>query len=109
MAWAAAAAYLAIIGLLAWKASRGGDNEKVMFVINVVLLWASAIWLFGFPALIGPAVVGAGAMLVVLVVLTSSDLKVRVPVEPAEADAFEPEDLANEIAVTEAEARRAAA
>lgn len=72
-------AYLAIIGFLGWCAWRGGETEKLMFVVNLALLWFSAIWLFGYPALIGPAVVAAGSFLLFLVVLTSSDLKVPVP------------------------------
>lgn len=71
-------AYLAIIGFLGWCAWRGGETEKLMFVVNLALLWFSAIWLFGYPALIGPAVVAAGSFLLFLVVLTSSDLKVPV-------------------------------
>ena len=82
MALAATLAYLAIIGVLAWRAWRGGDTEKVMFFVNVVLLWASAIWFFGYPALIGPAVVAAGGILLLLVALTSSDFLSRAPVEP---------------------------
>ena len=78
MGLAATFAYLAIIGLLGWRAWRGSDTEKVMFVVNVMLLWLSAIWLFGYPALIGPAVVAAGGFLLLLVVMTSSDLKVQV-------------------------------
>ena len=74
-------AYAAIIGFLGWRAWRSGDTEKVMFVVNVVLLWMSAIWIFGYPALIGPAVIAAGAMLILLVALTSSDLRVPVAVE----------------------------
>ncbi|WP_052161928.1 hypothetical protein [Hoeflea sp. BAL378] len=81
MAWAATFAYLAIIVFLGWRAGRGGDTEKVMFVVNTVLLWLSAIWLFGYPALIGPAVVAAGGILLLLVVMTSSDLLVRAPRE----------------------------
>lgn len=73
-------AYLAIIGFLGWFAWRGGETEKLMFVVNVALLWISAIWLFGYPALIGPAVVAAASYLLFLVVLTSSDLKVPVRV-----------------------------
>jgi uncharacterized protein (DUF58 family) len=73
-------AYMAIIGFLGWSAWRSGDTEKVMFIINVVLLWLSAIWLYGYPALIGPAVVAAFSYLALLVVMTSSDL--RVPVTP---------------------------
>ena len=80
MAWAATAAYLAIIGFLGWRAWRG-DTEKVMFVVNTVLLWLSAIWLFGYPALIGPAVVAAGGILLLLVVMTSADFLARAPME----------------------------
>jgi hypothetical protein len=73
-------AYLAIIGFLGWCAWRGGETEKLMFVVNLALLWISAIWLFGYPALIGPAIVAAISYLLFLVVLTSSDLKVPVTV-----------------------------
>ncbi|WP_394689095.1 hypothetical protein [Hoeflea sp.] len=73
-------AYLAIIGFLGWCAWRGGETEKMMFVVNLGLLWISAIWLFGYPALIVPAVVAAASYLLFLVILTSSDLKVPVSV-----------------------------
>ncbi|MBU4530450.1 MAG: hypothetical protein KUA43_01185 [Hoeflea sp.] len=96
MGLAATFAYLAIIGILGWRAWHGSDTEKVMFVVNVMLLWLSAIWLFGYPALIGPAVVGAGGFLLFLVVITSSDLRMPVaartqdastaPAEPVKAD-----------------------
>ncbi|MBC7283044.1 hypothetical protein [Hoeflea sp.] len=96
MGLAATFAYLAIIGILGWRAWHGSDTEKVMFVVNVILLWMSAIWLFGYPALIGPAVVAAGGFLLFLVVMTSSDLRVPVaaraqvastaPEKPVEVD-----------------------
>lgn len=73
-------AYMAIIGFLGWAAWRSGVTEKAMFVVNVVLLWISAIWFFGYPALIGPAVLAAILYLALLVVMTSSDLKVPVTV-----------------------------
>ncbi len=66
--------YGAIIGFLGHAAMRSGDTEKVMFVVNVVLLWVSAIWLFGYPALIGPAVLAAVSILALLVIMTSTDL-----------------------------------
>lgn len=72
--------YVTIIGFLGWAAWRSGVTEKAMFVVNVVLLWISAIWFFGYPALIGPAVVAATLYLALLVVMTSSDLKVPVTV-----------------------------
>lgn len=83
-------AYAAIIGVLGWAAWRGSVREKTMFVVNVVLLWISAIWFFGYPALIGPAVLAAVLYLALLVVMTSSDLRVPVTVpahgRPARTD-----------------------
>jgi hypothetical protein len=79
-------AYLTVIGLLGRAAWRGGDTEKVMFIINLALLWLSAIWIFGYPALIGPAVLAAVGFLALLVVMTSSDLRVPVAVRRAPAD-----------------------
>ncbi|MDF1607423.1 hypothetical protein PZ897_04475 [Hoeflea sp. YIM 152468] len=76
-------AYGSIIGVLAWAAWRGGDTEKVMFVINTLLLWLSAIWLFGYPALIGPAIVAAVGYLALLVVLTSSDMMSQTAAQAA--------------------------
>ncbi|MEQ8479227.1 MAG: hypothetical protein RIC18_01125 [Hoeflea sp.] len=75
-------AYLAVIGFLGWSAWRGGQTEKVMFIVNLGFLWLSAIWLFGYPALILPAIAAAGSFLMFLVVMTSSDL--RIPVAVAE-------------------------
>lgn len=69
-------AYAAIIGLLGWRAWRSGETEKVMFLVNILLLWLSAIWIFGYPALIIPAVLAAGGILLLLVVLTASDLTI---------------------------------
>ncbi|WP_417434234.1 hypothetical protein [Hoeflea sp.] len=71
-------AYVAIIGFLGWSAWRSGVTEKVMFVVNVVLLWLSAVWLYGYPALIGPAVLAAAGILALLVVMTSGDLRIPV-------------------------------
>jgi hypothetical protein len=84
-------AYAAIIGLLGWAAWNSGVTEKAMFVVNVVFLWMSAIWFFGYPALIGPAVLAAIAYLALLVVMTSSDLRVPVTV-PARQRPDYPDD-----------------
>jgi hypothetical protein len=51
----------------------------------------SAIWFFGYPALIGPAVLAAIAYLALLVVMTSSDLRVPVTV-PARQRPDYPDD-----------------
>lgn len=73
-------AYAAVIGFLGWAAWHSGMTEKAMFVVNVVLLWISAIWFFGYPALIVPAVLAAAVYLALLVVMTSSDIRVPVTV-----------------------------
>lgn len=68
-------AYLALIGILARAAWRNGATEKAMFVLNLALLWLSAIWLFGYPALILPAVLAAIGILALLVTITAGDLR----------------------------------
>ncbi len=65
--------YPPIIAFLAWRARHGSEIEKTLFVVNLALLWGSAIWLFGYPALIIPAVGAAFAILTTIVVLTSAD------------------------------------
>ena len=67
-------AYMAIIGFLGWSAWRSGQTEKVMFLVNIILLWLSAVWMFGYPALIIPAVIAAVSYLALLVLMMSSDL-----------------------------------
>lgn len=71
-------AYVAIIGILGSAAWRSGVTEKAMFVVNVALLWLSAIWLFGYPALIVPAVLAAISILALLVIITAGDLRAPV-------------------------------
>ena len=84
-------AYAAIIGVLGWAAWRGSVREKTMFVVNVMLLWLSAIWFFGYPALIIPAIAAAIGYLALLVVMTSSDLRVpvTVPARPRPANPYD--------------------
>lgn len=66
-------AYLAVVAVLAWSAWRGDETERLVFAVNLVALWASAIWLFGYPALIIPALAVAGAFLLFLLVATAGD------------------------------------
>ncbi|MCA8927131.1 MAG: hypothetical protein KDC18_03625 [Alphaproteobacteria bacterium] len=68
-----ALAYLPVLALLAWSARRGDLVERVLFVVNLLALWASAIWLIGYPALIVPALCAAGGFLVFLVFATAGD------------------------------------
>lgn len=63
-----------VFGWLLRSAYNGGGAEKVMFVVNMALLWILAIWFFGYPAIIIPALVAAAAYLALLVAFTSGDL-----------------------------------
>lgn len=66
--------YIPVVGLLARSARLGGMTEKTLFIVNLVLLWITAIWFFGYPAIILPALTAAISYLAFLVVLTSGDL-----------------------------------
>ena len=65
--------YLPVIALLVWSAWRGNQTERLVFFVNLTALWASAIWLFGYPALIIPALAVAGGFLLFLMVATVGD------------------------------------
>ncbi|WP_208976458.1 hypothetical protein [Polycladidibacter hongkongensis] len=43
---------LPILGWLLRDASRGRDNAKYFLIANVAVLWALAIYFFGYPAFI---------------------------------------------------------
>ena len=69
-----ALAYPPAIGLLAWSARKGGHVERVFFAVNMLLLWGSAIWLFGYPALILPPLAATPLYLLVLVTVCISGI-----------------------------------
>ena len=69
-----ALAYAPVVGFLAYRARRGGTTDWVYFAINVLLLWFSALWLFGYPLLIVTALSAAAFTLTALVFSTSTDM-----------------------------------
>jgi len=69
-----ALAYVPVVGFLAWRARRGGAMDWVFFSINLLLLWLSALWFFGYPLLIVTMLTAAVFMLVALVFSTSTDM-----------------------------------
>ncbi|MBX3597273.1 MAG: hypothetical protein KF874_06855 [Rhizobiaceae bacterium] len=66
--------YLPLIALLGWSAKRGDQSEKAAFLINLLLLWLTAIWIFGYPALIAVALFLTAAILTTLVAITATSL-----------------------------------
>ncbi|MCP8897088.1 hypothetical protein KYK29_19340 [Shinella daejeonensis] len=63
--------FLFAIPLLGWmlrEAVEGGDTAKILFGVNCTLVWLLAIWIFGYPAIILPAlflVLGISWLLIV--------------------------------------------
>ena len=63
-----------VIGWMLKSAWYGDMAEKLFFLANVLALWAFAIYVFGYPALIVPLLVLVAVYLVGMVVLTAGDL-----------------------------------
>lgn len=59
-----------VFGWMLREAAEGTVTAKLLFVINCVLLWALAIVIFGFPAIIIPALAAVAGMFAILIVLS---------------------------------------
>ncbi|QLF71205.1 hypothetical protein FE840_000730 [Peteryoungia desertarenae] len=60
------------VPLLGWmlrEAVLGPVTAKVLFVVNLLLLWALAIVVFGYPAIILPALAAVPVMFALLVLI----------------------------------------
>ena len=64
-----------VIGWMLRSAARGGDSEKIFFLLDLIMIWAIAVVYFGLPALIFPAVFLAIGFLIFLVFFTADDLR----------------------------------
>ncbi len=64
---------LSASGFLLRSALRGGDNEKIAFVVNLMLAWLIAAITFGYPAIIIPALILVPIVLVTLFLLTTGN------------------------------------
>lgn len=59
-----------LFGRMLREAVQGQTTAKVLFVINLLLLWVLAIVTFGYPAIIIPALVAVPLMFVLLILIT---------------------------------------
>ena len=59
-----------LFGWMLREAAEGTVTAKLLFVINCLLLWALAIVIFGFPAIIIPALAAVAGMFVLLFILS---------------------------------------
>jgi hypothetical protein len=63
-----------VLGWLMRSAWHGDWVERLAFVGNMVLLWIAAIYHFGYPAFIVPALALVWSYLFLLVAITAADL-----------------------------------
>lgn len=63
-----------VFGWMLKSAWHGDTTEKVSFVGNLVAIWAFAMYFFGYPAFIVPALTIVALYLIGLVYMTASDL-----------------------------------
>ncbi|MCC8933935.1 hypothetical protein [Rhizobium sp. 'Codium 1'] len=67
------AALIYRVPLLGWmlkEAIQGPTTAKVLFIVNLLMVWLLAILIFGYPAIIIPALAAVPAMFVVLILIT---------------------------------------
>jgi hypothetical protein len=58
-----------ILGWLIREAAEGSAGTKTLFLINCVMLWMLAIFLFGYPAIIIPALCLVAIVFVLLILI----------------------------------------
>ncbi len=66
--------FVPVFGLSVRSALMGDATEKVFFVANLIMAWVLAIFHFGYPAIILPALCATAGYLGFLVFLTSAGL-----------------------------------
>ncbi|MBW8320227.1 MAG: hypothetical protein K0M49_10150 [Arenimonas sp.] len=59
-----------LIGWMLKEAVVGPTTAKVLFVVNLLLVWLLAILAFGYPAIILPALAAVPTMFVILILIT---------------------------------------
>lgn len=59
-----------LFGWMLKEAIYGPTTAKVLFVVNLLLLWLLAIVVFGYPAIILPALAAVPTMFVLLLLIT---------------------------------------
>ena len=62
--------HIPVFGWMLKEAAQGSTTAKVLFVVNLLLVWLLAILAFGYPAIIIPALTAVPLIFVVLMLLT---------------------------------------
>lgn len=62
--------HVPVFGWMLKEAVSGSTTAKVLFIINLLLVWLLAILALGYPAIIIPALMAVPLMFVVLILIT---------------------------------------
>jgi hypothetical protein len=62
--------HVPVFGWMLKEAVNGTTTAKVLFIVNLLLLWLLAIVTFGYPAIILPALCAVPMMFVLLILIT---------------------------------------
>ena len=62
--------WIPIFGWLLRDAVHGDTLSRIFFAVNLLVLWALAVFIFGYAAIIIPALVITPTFLAVIVILT---------------------------------------
>lgn len=62
--------HVPVFGWMLKEAVSGPTTAKVLFILNLLLIWLLAIVTFGYPAIILPALTAVPTMFVILIMIT---------------------------------------
>ncbi|GEO86889.1 MULTISPECIES: hypothetical protein [Alphaproteobacteria] len=62
--------HVPVFGWMLKEAVSGPITAKVLFILNLLLVWLLAILTFGYPAIIIPALAAVPSMFVILILIT---------------------------------------
>jgi hypothetical protein len=52
------------------EAAGGSDTAKILFLVNCAMIWLLAIYFFGYPAIILPALAAVPLIFLTLIMIT---------------------------------------
>ncbi|MGL3608666.1 hypothetical protein ACSV9I_19280 [Rhizobium sp. G187] len=59
-----------VFGWMLKEAVQGSATAKVLFILNLLMVWILAIVTFGYPAIIIPALTAVPLMFIMLILIT---------------------------------------
>lgn len=62
--------HIPLFGWMLKEAASGSPAAQVLFLVNMAALWLLAVLIFGYPAIIIPALVAVPTIFVLLILIT---------------------------------------